>query len=107
VEVELGSDRFEAKLLPRKSAPAARKSDVVKELKTITATAVGYYRSSPKPLLVGNRVESGDLVAEIIALGIAHEVIAKWSGKVEEVLVEPDQPVEYGQVLAKVDTENV
>ena len=106
-EVELGAGdaAFTARLarLP-KSAPAptaadARADDAPQEVK---ATLVGYYREAKAPLAVGRTVKKGDNVATIEALGIVTDVSSKVEGEVIEVLVEPGQAVEYGQVLARV-----
>ncbi len=107
VELAIGEQNFSAHLdpLPRKagqakaSGPEAPKEP---ELLNITATLVGYYREAKRPLRVGDIVQKGDVVAVVAALGIANDVESKVSGEVVEVLVEPNQPVEYGQTLAKV-----
>jgi biotin carboxyl carrier protein len=108
-EVELvgGQDRFSARLelaVPSVGRPAAPETSPLanQEHGAIKATLVGYYRPAKNPLAPGMRVEKGDLVAIIAALGIANDVESTVSGEVMEVLVTPNQPVEYGQVLAKV-----
>jgi biotin carboxyl carrier protein len=75
------------------------------EFGQIRSTLVGYYRPTKTPLAVGERVQHGQVVAIVSALGIANEVESTLSGEVVEVLVEPDQPVEYGQALALVRPE--
>lgn len=106
VEVGIGEERFSARLesAPKRQSHAKSQSGTPKEpdLQTITATLVGYYREAPVPLEVGARVRAGEVVAVISALGIANDVESKVAGEVVEVMVEPNQPVEYGQVLAKV-----
>jgi acetyl-CoA carboxylase biotin carboxyl carrier protein len=106
VELGIGEDTFSASLDPLPAKSKAKKSagqePVCPELETITATLVGYYRQAKTPLLVGASVKKGDVVAIIAALGIANDVESKVTGEVVEVLVEPNQPVEYGQALAKV-----
>jgi biotin carboxyl carrier protein len=107
VELQVGDDHFHAKLSPIKRAarptggPASAEPESV-DVRAITATAVGYYREGDSPLRIGSKVESGDIVAFVIALGIENEVESKWSGTVLEVLVEPDQPVQFGQPLARM-----
>jgi acetyl-CoA carboxylase biotin carboxyl carrier protein len=106
VELGVGNDSFSAKLDPVQSKAGSKKkadqTPAEPELETIAATLVGYYRQAKRPLNVGSIVAKGDVVAIIAALGIANDVESKVSGEVVEVLVEPNQPVEYGQVLAKV-----
>ena len=107
VELSIGEQSFTARLDPtpqRKLSmkPAAILEPAEPELLTITSTLVGYYRESKSPLKVGNAVKKGDIVAVVSALGIANDIESKHSGEVVEVLVEPNQPVEYGQALAKV-----
>lgn len=71
-------------------------------LVAITSPVVGYYREGSEPLEVGKRIEKGAVVALVAALGLANDVEATVRGEVVEVLVEPNQPVEYGQKLAMV-----
>src|SRR5579862_8705393 len=74
-------------------------------VKEITAPLVGYYQPAAKPMAVGQRVEVGDVVGVISALGLANDVEATTSGEVTRVLVEAGQSVEFGQVLAEVKLE--
>jgi biotin carboxyl carrier protein len=106
VEIGVGDDSFSARLDPVVKKISAGKSlapvEVNPELQSIAATLVGYYREAKTPMKVGSIVKKGDVIAVIAALGIANDVESKVSGEVVEVLVEPNQPVEYGQALAKV-----
>jgi biotin carboxyl carrier protein len=109
VELCVGDDSFAAKLAP---APPSRKPPTPVEenatveatngLVDVKATLVGYYRPAKTPIEVGMSVAEGDVVAIIGALGIANDVESPASGEVVEVLVEQNQPVEYGQVLARI-----
>ena len=106
VELGIGEQSFFAKLdsapqKPKSSTPTAQQASEP-ALQTITAPLVGYYRESRTPLKVGVIVKKGDVVAIVAALGIANDVESKVAGEVVEVLVETNQPVEYGQALAKV-----
>lgn len=111
-EVELSVDtaRFTATLaaapLSSPSAPSDRmaidRTAPEPKAPSIDAPLVGYYRESAKGLRVGQKVKRGDAVAEIAALGILNEVESKVDGEIIEVLVQPDQAVEYGQPLAIV-----
>jgi biotin carboxyl carrier protein len=68
----------------------------------IKSPIVGFYRLGPEPLAPGKLVKQGEVVAVVNALGIANDVESTVAGEIVEVLVEDGQPVEFGQVLAKV-----
>lgn len=110
VEVGLGEDRFQATFQARRTAPKADgtsdKAPPEPVTKTISAPSVGYFRSAKVPLQIGQEVGAGQVVGEILALGLKNEVASKWSGTVVQVLVTPEQPVEYGQPLAVLRLEN-
>ena len=85
---------------PRAAAEAA--------LKEIKSPMVGTYYKAPEPgadpyVKVGSRVSPGQTVCIIEAMKIMNEIEAEISGVVREVLVEDAQPVEFGQVLFRVD----
>ena len=108
-EVELGEGEatFSARLarLPKpKAAPASTSAELSapKAPSEIKATLVGYYREAKEPLAVGRTIRKGDSVGSIEALGIVTDVTSKVEGEIVEVLVEPGQPVEFGQALARV-----
>lgn len=113
VELEAGDLSFEAKLEPAPKAPAssspsaatAQQDQPVQEgpkQKELVSTLVGYYRPGKNPLRVGAMVAKGDVIASIVALGIANDVEAQHAGEVVDVLVATEQPVQYGQVLARL-----
>jgi acetyl-CoA carboxylase biotin carboxyl carrier protein len=65
-----------------------------------------YTASSPdaEPFVqVGSRVTPTTVVCIIEAMKIFNEIQAECSGVIAEVLVENQQPVEYGQALFRVD----
>ncbi|MDI6641248.1 MAG: acetyl-CoA carboxylase, biotin carboxyl carrier protein [Elusimicrobiota bacterium] len=83
-----------------------------KQLIAIKSPMVGtFYRaqSSDHPPLVmeGNHIVVGQKVAVIEAMKIMKDVISTVKGKIVKVLVENSQPVEFGQELFLVDTEEV
>ena len=47
-------------------------------------------------------MDKGEIVASIAALGLNNDVESPVSGEIIEVLVKPDQAVEFGQALALV-----
>ncbi|MEN9270541.1 MAG: biotin/lipoyl-containing protein, partial [Thermostichales cyanobacterium HHBFW_bins_127] len=52
---------------------------------------------------LGERVQKGQSVCIIEAMKLMNEVEAEVSGRVVEILVKNAQPVEYGQVLLRID----
>lgn len=89
------------------AAPAAVAAPV-STLKEIQSPMVGTFYASPEPgaepyVRVGQRVAPGQTVCIVEAMKIMNEIEAEVSGVVREVCVEDAQPVEYGQVLYRVD----
>jgi acetyl-CoA carboxylase biotin carboxyl carrier protein len=77
-------------------------------LKEIKSPMVGTYYSAPEPgadpyVKVGARISSGQTVCIIEAMKIMNEIEAEFGGVIREVNVEDAQPVEFGQVLFRVD----
>lgn len=77
-------------------------------LKEIKSPMVGTFYAQPEPgaepyARVGTRVTAGQTVCIIEAMKIMNEIEAELSGVVREVCVEDASPVEYGQVLYRVD----
>ena len=79
-----------------------------KPLIPIKSPTPGTFYSAPSPdaepfVRVGSRVTPTTVVCVIEAMKIFNEIQAECSGVITEVLVENQQPVEYGQVLFNVD----
>jgi len=77
-------------------------------LKEIKSPMVGTFYKSPEPgadpyVKVGSRVTAGQTVCIIEAMKIMNEIEAELGGVVREVMVDDAQPVEFGQVLFRVD----
>jgi len=77
-------------------------------LKEIRSPMVGTFYKAPEPgaeayVRVGNRVTPGQTVCIIEAMKIMNEIEAEIAGVVREISVEDGQPVEFGQVLFRVD----
>ncbi len=88
--------------------PAPAPAPPAAALKEIRSPMVGTFYRSPEPgaepyVKVGSRVAPGQTVCIIEAMKIMNEIEAEVAGVVREVCVEDAQPVEYGQVLFKVD----
>jgi acetyl-CoA carboxylase biotin carboxyl carrier protein len=78
-------------------------------LKEIRSPMVGTFYKAPEPgaepyIKVGNRVSPGQTVCIIEAMKIMNEIEAEIAGVVREISVEDGQPVEFGQVLYRVDS---
>jgi acetyl-CoA carboxylase biotin carboxyl carrier protein len=93
-------------------APAAEAPPAVaaaaSSLKEIRSPMVGTFYKSPEPgtdpyVSVGTRVAPGQTVCIIEAMKIMNEIEAEFAGVIREVLANDTMPVEYGQVLYRVD----
>jgi acetyl-CoA carboxylase biotin carboxyl carrier protein len=90
-------------------APAATApTPAASTLKEVRSPMVGTFYAQPEPgaepyVRVGSRVSSGQTVCIIEAMKIMNEIEAEVTGVVREVLVDDTSPVEYGQVLFRVD----
>lgn len=83
-------------------APAAER------LVDVVAPIVGTFYAAPSPeappfVRVGERVKPGTVLCIIEAMKLMNEIEAETAGVVREVLVDNGQPVEYGQVLFRIE----
>jgi acetyl-CoA carboxylase biotin carboxyl carrier protein len=88
--------------------PPTEAAVAVSLLKEIKSPMVGTFYKSPEPgaepyAKVGSRVAVGQTVCIIEAMKIMNEIEAEVSGVVREVCVDDAMPVEFGQVLFRVD----
>jgi acetyl-CoA carboxylase biotin carboxyl carrier protein len=79
-----------------------------RELLEVTSPMVGTFYRAPAPdapayVEVGKRVSPGDTLCIIEAMKLMNELVCEVSGTITEVCVENAQPVEFGQVLFRVD----
>ena len=94
---------------PAAAAPAAAPAaPAMSTLKEIKSPMVGTFYGAPEPgaapyAKVGTRVKAGQVVCIIEAMKIMNEIEAEVSAVVKEVAVEDASPVEFGQVLFRVD----
>jgi acetyl-CoA carboxylase biotin carboxyl carrier protein len=77
-------------------------------LKEVRSPMVGTFYTQPEPgaepyVRVGTRVSPGQTVCIIEAMKIMNEIEAEVGGIVREVCVDDSSPIEYGQVLFRVD----
>jgi acetyl-CoA carboxylase biotin carboxyl carrier protein len=87
------------------AAPADQPAKLLLEIKSPTP---GTFYASPKPdadyfVHVGSKVQPDTVVCIIEAMKVFNEIQAECTGTIVAILVENQQPVEYGQVLFKVD----
>jgi acetyl-CoA carboxylase biotin carboxyl carrier protein len=86
---------------PAAAAPASKGVDVKSPM-------VGTFYGAPEPgakpyVYVGQKVKKGQVLCIIEAMKIMNEIESEVAGKVVEILATDAHPVEYGQVLFRVD----
>jgi len=74
----------------------------------VTAPIVGTFYASPAPdapafAKVGDTVSAGSVLCIIEAMKLMNEIEAEVSGTIREILVSNEDPVEYGQVLFRIE----
>ncbi|MEM9214597.1 MAG: acetyl-CoA carboxylase biotin carboxyl carrier protein [Cyanobacteria bacterium P01_F01_bin.150] len=79
-----------------------------RKLIEITSPMVGTFYRAPAPeeppfVSVGDAISNGQAVCIIEAMKLMNELEAEVSGKIVDILVENAEPVEFGQVLMRVD----
>jgi acetyl-CoA carboxylase biotin carboxyl carrier protein len=90
------------------ASPAEHAAPPVSALKEIRSPMVGTFYAQPEPgaepyVRIGSRVSVGQTVCIIEAMKIMNEIEAEVGGVIREVCVDDTSPVEYGQVLYRVD----
>ena len=93
---------------PPVAAPAAPAAPAASTLKEVKSPMVGTFYASPEPgaapyAKVGTRVKAGQVVCIIEAMKIMNEIEAEVAGVIKEVAAVDAAPVEFGQVLFRVD----
>ena len=91
-------------------APAGEEPEVAvpSNLVDVPSPMVGTFYRAPAPdappyVDVGARVGEGDTLCIIEAMKLMNELEAELSGTIAEICVENAEPVEYGQVLFRID----
>ena len=87
--------------VPKVEAPKSKYLEVKSPM-------VGTYYSAPEPgakpyLAVGDRISKGQILCIIEAMKIMNEIESEFDGVVKEILAANAHPVEYGQVLFRID----
>jgi len=80
----------------------------VSSLLEVKSPMVGTFYGSPEPgakpyISVGSRVNKGQILCIIEAMKIMNEIESEYAGVVKEVVATDAHPVEYGQVLFRID----
>jgi acetyl-CoA carboxylase biotin carboxyl carrier protein len=91
----------DADAAPRAEAPKSK-------LLEVKSPMVGTYYAAPEPgakpyVSAGSRIAKGQILCIIEAMKIMNEIESEFSGVVTEVVVQDAHPVEYGQVLFRID----
>jgi len=79
-----------------------------KNLLDVTSPMVGTFYRAPNPddppfVTVGDRISNGQTVCILEAMKLMNELESEVSGQIVEILAQNGEPVEFGQVLMRVD----
>ncbi|HEB83698.1 MAG TPA: acetyl-CoA carboxylase biotin carboxyl carrier protein, partial [Bacteroidetes bacterium] len=74
----------------------------------IKSPMVGTFYRSPAPdaepyIRIGDKITPGQVLCIVEAMKLMNEIEADVSGRVVEILVENGDPVEFGQVMFRID----
>lgn len=80
-------------------------------VKDIVSPAVGIFeRSNPRTgeyyIKLRDIIKVGQIIGHVLVLGVRHDVIADVSGKIVDILIEDEQPIEYGQPIIRLEIMN-
>lgn len=94
--------------LPPPEAAAAPRADKGAGQLEVKSPMVGTFYGAPEPgakpyVAVGDRVQKGQTLCIIEAMKIMNEIESEFAGVVKEVLAQDAQPVEFGQVLFRIE----
>ncbi len=92
---------------PAGSAPAASSDSPADGTITINAPMVGTFYARPNPdselfVKVGDTVNDDTIVCIVEAMKVFNEIPAECSGKIVEVLIGDQQPVDFGKPMFRV-----
>jgi acetyl-CoA carboxylase biotin carboxyl carrier protein len=90
------------------TAPAAPVEPPRAKLLEVKSPMVGTFYRSPEPgsppyVVEGARIEKGQVLCIIEAMKIMNEIESEYAGVVREIAVSDAHPVEYAQVLFRID----
>jgi acetyl-CoA carboxylase biotin carboxyl carrier protein len=94
------------------AAIAAPPVETKKQLYELKSPMVGTFYRSPSPdaeayVRVGDTVEPGKVLCIVEAMKLMNELESEVRGRIAEICIENAQPVEFGQVLFRIDTSAV
>jgi acetyl-CoA carboxylase biotin carboxyl carrier protein len=106
-QTPVGDGSFTPEKVPETAVDCGESSRSA-ELVSIVSPMVGTFYRAPAPgsepfVSVGDRVEIGEVLCVIEAMKLMNEIEADRSGVIKKVLVEDNQPVEFGQPLFLVE----
>jgi acetyl-CoA carboxylase biotin carboxyl carrier protein len=90
------------------AAPPPQPEPPKENLLEVKSPMVGTFYSAPEPgakayVSVGDRIAKGQILCIIEAMKIMNEIESEFDGVVKEILAQNAHPVEYGQVLFRID----
>lgn len=93
--------------LPPLSPPTVMEKDEEEALalELVRAQNVGIFRSTVK-LKVGEIISKGKKLGSVESISLQHDLISDRAGRLVEILVADGDPVEYGQPLLVLSTED-
>jgi acetyl-CoA carboxylase biotin carboxyl carrier protein len=68
----------------------------------VVSPKVGIFHSIDSVGVVGAEIRTGQVLGSIESMKLMNDVISKYDGIIEEILIEDGMPVEYGQALFMV-----
>ena len=85
-------------------SPSVHETETDKDLHIIKSPMVGTFYRAPSPeappyIDMGDMIKKGDVICIIEAMKIMNEIESDVKGKIEEVLISNEDPVEYNQPL--------
>ena len=72
--------------------------DSYEESTVVKSTFVGSFKPV-KGIAIGKDIEAGETVANVYSMNMDHDIKVDEGGTVEKILVEENDPIEYGQPL--------
>lgn len=95
---------------PEEAPEEEAASEPASDFHEVTSPMVGTFYRAPAPdapayVEVGDRVEEGQTLCILEAMKLMNELDSEVSGVVKEICVENAEPVEYGDVLFRIDTD--
>ena len=88
--------------------PLSEAASISENILEVRSPMVGTFYSAPAPeadpyVQVGDIVATNQVLCIIEAMKLMNEIESEWRGRIKEILVENSQPVEYNQVLFRIE----